>query len=608
MESNRASFLSSVIFSIFFCFCTVLALGIDTISARGTLRNRETLVSAGGVFELGFFIDPFSGSTYLGIWFKNDKKKKAVWVANRESPLSGYSSSYLQIRDDGNLILMDQRQTPIIVNSAALATSGNTSAILLDSGNFVLRESGKNLVWQSFDYPSDTFLPGMKVGWFVSPTDQSRIQVLVSWASPLSPTRGEFVLGVDYKGATKMGIWRRDRSHMDIGYWDGKSFQFIFQNSSNSFRFTYISNENETYFTFTTTGNYNLSWLVMASTGHIDEYFMSEGNISTVRHSPCNDSAAVNASVCLIPETSGCPEGDLFLATNGSIPALVAVNGSNSMSSSDCEFMCRSNCSCAAFASGIEGDQTWCQLYYGNKNNILGLLEKGGGAVYIRGDYGLKPNRKKRKRLVLILFNVFVPLIVVILALIWCYPKCRNRYATGNQVQCHNETSSVAEAVLLRGNNNAISSNGSTGNRIELGGERDQDLPLFSFSSIEAATDYFANSNKLGEGGFGLVYKAWNLFKEGNCMEFIDPTLANSCSTSEAFRHVQIGLLCVQDRPAERPAMSDVVSMLNSDTMALPYPRKPAILIYASSTDVDSSGNKVVWSRNDVTMSEISAR
>lgn len=34
-----------------------------------------------------------------------------------------------------------------------------------------------------------------------------------------------------------------------------------------------------------------------------------------------------------------------------------------------------------------------------------------------------------------------------------------------------------------------------------------QDLPFMEFSIVEAATDNFSDSNKLGQGGFGTVYK-----------------------------------------------------------------------------------------------------
>lgn len=37
------------------------------------------------------------------------------------------------------------------------------------------------------------------------------------------------------------------------------------------------------------------------------------------------------------------------------------------------------------------------------------------------------------------------------------------------------------------------------------------ELPLLNFNTIAAATDYFANANKLGEGGFGPVYKVITL-------------------------------------------------------------------------------------------------
>lgn len=38
------------------------------------------------------------------------------------------------------------------------------------------------------------------------------------------------------------------------------------------------------------------------------------------------------------------------------------------------------------------------------------------------------------------------------------------------------------------------------------------DVPFFELKSILAATDYFSDTKKLGQGGFGPVYKVLNLF------------------------------------------------------------------------------------------------
>jgi hypothetical protein len=54
-------------------------------------------------------------------------------------------------------------------------------------------------------------------------------------------------------------------------------------------------------------------------------------------------------------------------------------------------------------------------------------------------------------------------------------------------------------------------------NKMELGRQKDQDLPFFSFSAIKTATDYFAEANKLGEGGYGPVYKARLQFPALHC-------------------------------------------------------------------------------------------
>ncbi|KAL9457910.1 hypothetical protein AB3S75_006868 [Citrus x aurantiifolia] len=108
-----------------------------------------------------------------------------------------------------------------------------------------------------------------------------------------------------------------------------------------------------------------------------------------------------------------------------------------------------------------------------------------------------------------------------------------------------------------------------------------------------------------------LVGYAWQLWNEGKALELMDPTLDESCSPDEVMRCIHVGLLCVQDRAADRPTMSDVVSMLTNDTMALPKPKQPAFFINISSDYEEPEVTEIkleVCSVNDVTISRMEGR
>ncbi|XP_056171985.1 cysteine-rich receptor-like protein kinase 10 [Syzygium oleosum] len=59
-----------------------------------------------------------------------------------------------------------------------------------------------------------------------------------------------------------------------------------------------------------------------------------------------------------------------------------------------------------------------------------------------------------------------------------------------------------------------------------------------------------------------LLKYAWILWNEGKELEFVDPFLLKSFAPADVRRTVQIGLLCVQEDPADRPLMTDVVVLL----------------------------------------------
>ncbi|CAK7350919.1 unnamed protein product [Dovyalis caffra] len=116
----------------------------------------------------------------------------------------------------------------------------------------------------------------------------------------------------------------------------------------------------------------------------------------------------------------------------------------------------------------------------------------------------------------------------------------------------------------------------------------------FSFNTICVATEDFSEQNKLGQGGFGAVYKVWRNWREGIALDIIDPIL-RSGSTTEMMRCIHIGLLCVQENVADRPTMASVLLMLSSSSITLQIPSEPAFFMSSSTyqSDMSSSmGNK----------------
>ncbi|KAK0580149.1 hypothetical protein LWI29_037093 [Acer saccharum] len=73
-----------------------------------------------------------------------------------------------------------------------------------------------------------------------------------------------------------------------------------------------------------------------------------------------------------------------------------------------------------------------------------------------------------------------------------------------------------------------------------------------------------------------FTFQAWKLWNENNIVALIDPVISNPCFHSEISRCIHVGLLCVQEFVKDRPSMSIVISMLNSEIVDLPTPKQPA--------------------------------
>ncbi|CAN6690852.1 unnamed protein product [Malus baccata var. baccata] len=84
----------------------------------------------------------------------------------------------------------------------------------------------------------------------------------------------------------------------------------------------------------------------------------------------------------------------------------------------------------------------------------------------------------------------------------------------------------------------------------------------FTFKQLKDATNNFNKANKIGEGGFGPVYKARLLKKHGKLMDLVDPRLESDFNKEEMIVAINVALLCCNVTSTARPTMSSVVSML----------------------------------------------
>ncbi|KAL3740624.1 hypothetical protein ACJRO7_021832 [Eucalyptus globulus] len=163
---------------VFFLLQALHNSTIYNIPASIPLVQNQTLVSSSQIFELGFFKPNGSAKQYLGIWYKNMTPSKKVWVANRNKPIGDTDkSASLIIGNDGNLKLLDGQQNTVW-STNVMAKSNYSAAHLSDYGNFVLQDRNANILWESFDEPTDTLLPNMKIGVNVK-TGKKRN--LISW-------------------------------------------------------------------------------------------------------------------------------------------------------------------------------------------------------------------------------------------------------------------------------------------------------------------------------------------------------------------------------------------------------------------------------------------
>ncbi|CAN0826692.1 G-type lectin S-receptor-like serine/threonine-protein kinase At4g27290 [Linum grandiflorum] len=689
-----------------FCFSTCSAQ--DTLKPGETLINGEILASTGGRFELGFFSSLRSRNRFLGIWYKHITPQTIVWVANREAPIVG-RDGFLNITSQGNLTLLDATKT-LVWSSNSSRSLQSPVVKLLDSGNLVVKDANddnpENYLWQSFDYPCDTLLPGMKTG-IVNGLDKP----LTSWKSTEDPAKGEYSLEIDARGYPQGYLKKGNRIQFrKVHSWGEQFTKTSVLQQSPTITYHFVFNKNEAYFKFETTGasaiaRYTIypsgllqrnswndqtnTWMVL-STGQVDqcENYALCGAYGTcyIQNSPlcsCLDGFRPKSpedwnltkwsAGCVRKTPLSCNRNDGFLKYGGmKVPDTSSSLYIRSIHLSECEGLCLNNCSCTAYASSeISNRESGCLLWFGDLADIRGSADSGQD-LYVKVAASeldqfretRTSNEKKRTIIIAIAVSVSVLFLSLMTLGIGCFIKRRRKLritdkSRSKQLDWYKRVEiidGIARGLLylhqdsrlriihrdLKASNilldndmkpkisdfglaktfgadqteakttRVVGTHGYMSPEYVADGKYSMKSDIFSFGVL--VLEIVSGKRNRGfhhpSNDLNLVGHAWTLWKEGSVLETVDECLRESCKDSQAIvRYIQVALLCVQQRPEDRPNMSSVVLMLGS-VDPLPQPKQPGFFVARNPYDVrdDSLTEKESQSVNEVTMTVLEAR
>ncbi|XP_021767826.1 G-type lectin S-receptor-like serine/threonine-protein kinase At4g27290 [Chenopodium quinoa] len=259
-----------------------ISYSLELINSTHPLKDGDTLVSAGGNFELGFFTPDNSDRRYLGIWYKKIPVQTVVWVANREVPLETLvSSSAAMLRlTTGSVLELVNGTGAVVWETNLTRTVKNPVAELLDSGNLVIRDmdgnhkNGDGFLWQSFDFPCDIQLPGMKLGKdLVTGLDR----YLTFWRSSDDPSLGSYTYRLDYHGYPQPVLMKGHMEQYRNGPWNGVRFSGNPSLKPNPyFTFDFVMNSKETYYVYELLNNSVISHRILNPYGTMQRLVWSD--------------------------------------------------------------------------------------------------------------------------------------------------------------------------------------------------------------------------------------------------------------------------------------------------------------------------------------------
>ncbi|KAL8128377.1 hypothetical protein AgCh_015099 [Apium graveolens] len=503
-------------FIIFYSFFIVSISARDILSANQSIQTGETIVSASGEFELGFFSLGRSKNQYLSIRYKN-AGGITIWIANGGTPVTDASGT-LTFSSEGTLIILSGTNSTIWSSNSSKSVV-NPVAQLLDTGNLVIRTENEadqgGFLWQSFDFPDNTFLPGMKLG---KNLETGLDWSFSSWKSNDDPSLGNFHVKLDISGYPQLFLWNGSAIYLRIGPWNGVTWSGIPDSGpNNAYLEDLVFKDDEIYFENEPTNDSMILRTVIEPDGRVIRYTWTDQtnkweptiflqadycddygrcgaygscNINSLcrcldEFQPQNVEAwhSLNFSEGCVRETelncSMTMRDDFVLQSKTKLPDTRGSSYNLSMNLEDCKKKCLENCSCTAYANtNITGNGSGCLLWFGDLIDIRDQ-EQSVHDFYVRvvaSGSGSSTSSRARRIVLIVLLPILSVLTVVLGFYLWHVCKYRKKTTEGGLIE--HETNHGRE-----------------------------DLAVFDFRTVANATTNFSYSNKIGEGGFGPVYK-----------------------------------------------------------------------------------------------------
>ncbi|XP_071706284.1 G-type lectin S-receptor-like serine/threonine-protein kinase At4g27290 isoform X2 [Rutidosis leptorrhynchoides] len=475
------------------------------------------------MYEMGFFSLGNSQYRYVGIWFKNISPQTVVWVANREIQVT-CSSCVFRVNSNGTLLILNDDNNSLIWSSNYSLPVGNVNIVakLLDSGNFIVKDnsgsSDEDFMWQSFDYPDDTMLAGMKYG---KDLITGRYWSMRSWKSLEDPSPGLYENRVDTNGYPQFFRWRGSVLETRFGPWNGVRFSGSLPSKPNPYyTYEFVCNEKEVYFKYdlinksfitrlfmTPEGsrvrlnwiNATQSWVLTLATavdmctpygvcgpfGHcnFNNYPACSCLDGFEPRQPDEWNAGNWSGGCQRKKLLKCGDKDGFRRLSGlKLPDSRHSWYNVNMSLVECKKACTRNCSCTAYANlDMRKGGSGCLLWF---DDLMDIRENDENQdIFLRT---AKSESSVMEKVIIMVLPTTIVMVLVGLALaVYGWKKRRSR-----EERQGNLSESLSEEDDTGGVKN-----------------KDDKLPFFSFSEISKLTNNFSIDNKLGEGGFGPVYK-----------------------------------------------------------------------------------------------------